>query len=254
MSTHGDSKGLALLLVLVLLTVHVASSCNALQDSYVPQWVPTPPVRVIMRSTADWVKMMFDDDLDGRNRNGIRIVSVLRSGWLIGGGLGYEIMIGRKVPWHDVLYNTTVEKFGDMITFNKGPNDFNYTEVYADLIFEVDTALSSGYVWIMLAGSGVTSFELANLESKHVFWHETLVGTGHTSHIRRLIMIESFFRTMEVSPLSVMTLIVATLIVIFALSPSSGIFKILVGKFRSRDLVGEGKREASLSCPDDSSL
>ncbi len=183
------------------------------------RWVRTPLIRVVVKSTADWVKVMFDDDQDGTNQNGIRIVSVLRAGWQIRGKPEDEITITRKALWHDIRYNTTVEKFGDMVAFNKGPNDFNYTVMYADLTFEVDTSLSTGYIWLMLAGQGVTNFELTNREKGYVFWRETLVGSGHTSHVRRNIMIESFFRTWDVSEYTILTLIACTLLVTFAFSP-----------------------------------
>ena len=183
------------------------------------KWVRTPQIRVVIKSTADWVKMMFDDDQDGSNRNGIRIVSLVQSGWQIGGKEDYEIIISRKMLWHDVRYDTTVSKFGDMVSFNKGPNDFNYTVLFADLVLDVDVGVSTGYVWLMLAGRGTTSFELMNLQNRYVFWRETLLGTGHTSHVRRFIMIESFFRSWDVSSLTIGTLVLCTILVMFAFSP-----------------------------------
>ena len=129
------------------------------------------------------------------------------------------MIISRKMLWHDVRYDTTVSKFGDMVSFNKGPNDFNYTVLFADLVLDVDVGVSAGYVWLMLAGRGTTSFELMNLQNKYIFWRETLIGTGHTSHVRRLIMIESFFRSWDVSSLSIGTLVVCTLLVMLAFSP-----------------------------------
>ncbi len=183
------------------------------------RWVRTPLIRVVIRSTADWIKMMFDDDQDGTNRNGIRIVSVVQFGWQIGGKVDNEIIIKRKWLWHDVRYDTTVEKFGDMVAFNKGPNDFNYTVFFADLVLDVDASVSTGYVWLMLAGRGTTSFELMNLQNEYVFWRVTLIGTGHTSHVRRYIMIESFFRSWDVSALTIATLVACTILVMLAFSP-----------------------------------
>ncbi len=183
------------------------------------KWVRTPQIRVVIKSTADWVKMMFDDDQDGSNQNGIRIVSLVQSGWQIGGKEDYDMKISRKMLWHDVRYDTTVLKFGDMVSFNKGPNDFNYTVLFADLVLDVDVGVSAGYVWLMLAGRGTTSFELMNLQNRYIFWRETLLGTGHTSHVRRFIMIESFFRSWDVSSLTIGTLVLCTILVMFAFSP-----------------------------------
>jgi len=180
-------------------------------------WRSTPPIRVIIRSTADWARVMFDDEL-GNNTNGIRFKYVISYGWLKGNDSDDEITIG-KTTWIDILYNMTVKKTGDIIEFNKQRDDFDYTEMYADIIFETDTHMTTGYFWLMLAGQGITTFQLMRLEYKYDIWEETLRGTGHTSHIKRYIMLNSFFRKWEISPTSVVVLVLIAILVMVLLSP-----------------------------------
>jgi hypothetical protein len=153
-----------------------------------------------MKSTADWGRIMFDDEI-GNNTNGIRFKYILSQGWFKGNGTDDEISVG-KGTWYDVLYNVTVKKTGDIVAFNKQRNDFNYTEMYADIVFEIDVSMISGYVWLMLAGQGTTVFQLINSEPQYTFWQETLSGTGHTRHVRTYIMLDSFFRRWEVESCS----------------------------------------------------
>lgn len=181
------------------------------------RWRETPPIRVVMKSTADWGRIMFDDEV-GNNTNGIRFKYILSCGWLKGNDSRYEISVG-KGTWYDVLYNVTVRKTGDIVAFNKQRNDFNYTEMYADIVFEVDTSMISCYVWLMLAGQGTTVFQLTNLEHQYLLWQETWSGTGHTSHVRRYLMVDSFFRRWEVSPTSVVVLTLLAILMMILLSP-----------------------------------
>jgi len=181
------------------------------------RWRETPPIRVIMKSTADWGRIMFDDEI-GNNTNGIRFKYVVSHGWYKGNGSDDEISVG-KGTWYDVLYNVTVKKTGDIVAFNKQRNDFNYTEMYADIVFEIDVTMISGYVWLMLAGQGTTVFQLINLEHQYTFWQEALSGTGHTRHVRRYVMLDSFFRSWEVSPTSVVVLTLIAILMMVLLSP-----------------------------------
>lgn len=180
-------------------------------------WRETPPIRVIMKSTADWARIMFDDEL-GNNTNGIRFKYVVSYGWLKGNDNDDEITVG-KTTWIDVLYNMTVKKTGDIIEFNKQRDDFDYTEMYADIIFETDLYMTSGYFWLMLAGQGTTTFQLMSLESKSAIWEETLTGTGYTSHVKRYIMLDSFFRKWEISPISIAFLALIVILVMVLLGP-----------------------------------
>jgi len=180
-------------------------------------WRETPPIRVVMRSTADWARIMFDDEV-GNNTNGIRFKYVLAYGWLKGNDSDDEISTG-KSAWYDILYNLTVKKTGDIVAFNKQRNDFDYTEMYADIVFETDMGTITGYVWLMLAGQGITTFQLTNLEGQYVIWEETLSGTGHTRHVKRYVMIDSFFRRWEISPTSIVVLTLIVILVMVLLGP-----------------------------------
>lgn len=181
------------------------------------RWCETPPIRIVMRSTADWGRIMFDDEV-GNNTNGIRFKYILSFGWTKGNDSDDEITVG-KSDWYDVLYNLTVKKTGDIVAFNKQRDDFDYTEMYADIVFETDMGTITGYVWLMLAGQGITTFELTNLQERYTVWEETLSGTGHTRHVRRYVMIDSFFRRWEISPTSIIVLVLIVILVMILLGP-----------------------------------
>jgi hypothetical protein len=181
------------------------------------RWRETPPMRVTMRSTADWGRIMFDDEV-GNNTNGIRFKYILSCRWLNGNDSDDEVSIG-KGTWYDVLYNVTVKKTGDIVAFNKQREDFKYTEMYADVVFEIDAGMISGYIWLMLAGQGITVFQLTNLQDQYTIWQETMSGTGHTRHVRRYIVLDSFFRRWEISPTSVVVLTLMAILMMILLSP-----------------------------------
>lgn len=203
---------------LILPVVSSASIHYETNDSSTTRkWRGTPPARVVMKSTADWGRIMFDDE-EGKNTNGIRFKFILSQGWLKGNGSDDEINVG-KGTWYDVLYNVTIKNTGDIVAFNKQRNDFNYTEMYADIVFEVDLSMISCYVWLMLAGQGTTVFQLISLEHQYMFWQETLSGTGHTRHVKRYIMLDTFFRMWEVSPTSVIVLTMMAILMMVLLSP-----------------------------------
>jgi len=210
------------LLASSLILLHIVSTSASERVVGVPSgpetnWRETPPIRVTMKSTADWARIMFDDEI-GNNTNGIRFKRILSFGWLKGNDSDDEISVG-KGTWYDVLYNVTVRKTGDIVAFNKQRNDFDYAEMYTDIVFETDAGMISGYFWLMLAGQGITTFQLANLEHQYVFWQETLSGTGYTRHVRRYIMSDSFYRRWEVSPTSIAVLTLIALLVMVLLSP-----------------------------------
>jgi len=181
------------------------------------RWRETPPIRVTMRSTADWGRIMFDDEV-GNNTNGIRFKHILSCGWFSGNDSDDEISVG-KGTWYDVLYNVTVKKTGDIVAFNKQREDFSYTEMYADVVFEIDPSMISGYIWLMLAGQGTTVFQLTNLQDQYTIWQETMSGTGHTRHVRRYIVLDSFFKRWEISPTSVVVLTLMAILMMILLSP-----------------------------------
>lgn len=227
MSSHEISRIAVAMINCILLVMSVIPLCGTLTydakgsvgelGNPGASWRETPPIRVVMKSTADWARIMFDDEV-GNNTNGIRFKYVIAYGWLKGNDSDDEISIG-KSAWYDILYNVTVKKTGDIVAFNKQRNDFDYTEMYADIVFETDMGTITGYVWLMLAGQGITTFHLMNLEGRYVVWEETLSGTGHTRHEKRYIMIDSFFRRWEISPTSIAVLTLLVILVMVLLGP-----------------------------------
>jgi hypothetical protein len=146
-----------------------------------------------MRSTADWGRVLFDD-LNGTNSNGLRIKSVISSGWLEGKDSNDQLYAGRKIAWPDTEYDTVVVRKGDMVAFFKGLNDFHYTEAYADLILEVNTDLPRVYVWLMTGGNGTTSFEIVNKDNGGTLWRDIIVATGETQQVKRVMSPQPFFQ------------------------------------------------------------
>ena len=158
-----------------------------------PQWREASPTRVIIRSTADWGRILFDD-LNGTNSNGLRIKSVVGSGWLEGRDSDDLLYAGRKIAWPDTEYDTVVARKGDMLAFFKGLNDFHYTEVYADLILEVNVDLPRVYIWLMTGGKGMTTFEIVSQDTGGTVWRDIVVASGETQQVRRVMSPQPFFR------------------------------------------------------------
>src|SRR3989304_7781372 len=65
------------------------------QDQTGELWREAEPVKVIIDSTADWGRIVFDD-LNGTNTNGLRIRSILSIGWLAGKKDDDGLAPGRK--------------------------------------------------------------------------------------------------------------------------------------------------------------
>ena len=157
------------------------------------QWREASPTRVIIRSNADWGRVLFDD-LNGTNSNGLRIRSVVSSGWLEGKDSDDQLYVGRKMAWPDTEYDTVVARKGDMVAFFKGLNDFHYTEVYADLILEVNVDLPRVYMWVMTGGNGTTSFEIVNQDNGGTLWRDIIVASGETQQVKRVMSPQPFFQ------------------------------------------------------------
>jgi hypothetical protein len=156
------------------------------------QWREASPTRVIIRSTADWGRVLFDD-LNGTNSNGLQIKSVISSGWLEGEDSNDQLYVGRKIPWPDTEFDTIVARKGDMVAFFKGLNDFHYTEVYADLVLEVNIDLPRVYLWLMTGGNGTTSFEIVNKDNGGTLWRDIVVASGETQQVKRVMSPQPFF-------------------------------------------------------------
>ncbi len=150
-----------------------------------PDW-HEEPVRVIIQSTSDWGRILFDD-LNGTNSNGLGINSVLGSGWTTGQDFDDILQAGRKLAWPDQVYGRIVLRHGDLVEFFKGLNDFHYTQVYADLVLKVDASLPQVYVWLMGGGNGTTTFEITSPATGGTIWQDIIVGNTVTQQVRRVM-------------------------------------------------------------------
>ena len=174
--------------VVVLLTLFGPTASGQSQSE---QWNQVEPVKVLIDSTADWGRIMFDD-LNGTNTNGIRIKTVLDAGWIVGKGENNVLDAGRKIPWPDTEYERIVTRRGDMVAFFKGIRNFNYTEAYADLVLEVDTSRPQIYLWLMTGGVGTTTFDIVSAANGGTLWRDVIVGTGETQQLRRVLTPQPF--------------------------------------------------------------
>jgi hypothetical protein len=205
------------------------------------QWRQADPVKVLIDSTADWGRILFDD-LNGTNTNGIKIKSVLGSGWLLGKESDDVLDAGRKVPWPDTDYDRIVTRQGDMVTFFKGLRDFHYTEAYADLVLEIDTSLPQIYVWLMVGGNGTTTFDIVSQTTGGTIWRDVVVGNGETQQVRRVMTPQPFFRAGRAeSAVVVAWLSVVIMTIIFLNFP---ILELVARRVRRR-------READSTQPDE---
>ena len=180
-------------ITLVLLVTMISLSCN-FSSSVAAQggadW-HEEPVRVIIQSTSDWGRILFDD-LNGTNSNGLGIKSVLDSGWSTGQDFDDTLQAGRKLAWPDQVYGQTVLRHGDLVEFFKGLNDFHYTEVYADLVLNVDASLPQVYLWLMGGGNGTTTFEITSPATGGTIWRDIIVGNSVTQQVRRVMSPQPF--------------------------------------------------------------
>ena len=185
------SRGCLVAAFAVLMISQAFSVCSAQINEV--QWREASPTRVIIRSTADWGRVLFDD-LNGTNSNGLRIKSVISSGWLEGEDSNDQLYAGRKIAWPDTEFDTVVARKGDMVAFFKGLNDFHYTEVYADLVLEVNIDLPRVYLWLMTGGNGTTSFEIVNKDNGGTLWRDIIVASGETQQVKRVMSPQPFFQ------------------------------------------------------------
>ena len=233
------------IIILLLLTASIITAANHTQPvagQLLPaEWQETEPMRVIIQSTSDWGRILFDD-LNGTNLNGIRVASVLASGWFTGKYIDYALDVGRKLPWQDQAYNQTIVRHGDLMSFYKGLRDFRYSEVYADVVFDVDLSLPQIYVWLMSGGNGTTTFEINNLADGGTIWRDIIVGNGVTQQVRRVMSPQPFFRPGRSESIVVAAWVsVALVLVIFLNFP---ILELLVYKIKRRRrgrMNGSGK-------------
>jgi hypothetical protein len=185
------------------------------QPSSNEHWIITAPIRVDIKSTADWARIMFDD-ANGSNTNGLRLKQVLGYGWIMGNDENDKIEVGIDLTWYDILYEgETVTKTGDIISFFKENEDFDYVEMYSDVILEVNQELQQVYIFLMIAGKGTTTFQLTNKDTNIIIWKETISGDGRTMHVKRYIPSQNFLRSSTVGSITVISMaVVSTLILI----------------------------------------
>ena len=199
-------------------------------------------MRVIIRSTADWGRILFDD-LNGTNSNGVRIRSVVGTGWLEGRREDDQLYAGRKIAWPDTEYDRVIVRTGDMVACFKGLGDFHYTEVYADLILEINVELPRVYFWLMTGGNGTTTFEIVSQDTGGTIWRDIVVGSGETQQVKRVMSPQPFFRPGRTESTIVVTwLTIAIAVIIFLNLP---ILEVLSQHLptRKRSRVGSGGKK-----------
>jgi hypothetical protein len=217
-------KGIFLvsLLVLILLgstilMVQVLNS-NPRSDIQTTGWQRTPEIRIVMDSTADWARIMFND-IYGTNTNGIRVLKFDAHGWLSGNDSGDRIDAGHGLTFVDVRYNGTVTETGDIVGFFKGNNNFRHTKMYVDVVLDVDMGMNSVYVYLMLAGAGTTTFQFINKGTGIVVWQDSDTGRTFTEYVLRSMPPQVFFTTEEIDTILVLALVIGGLISIIVLNP-----------------------------------
>jgi len=214
---------LAFAVLIISQTAAVSFAANGLEPASrvaevnTNQWREASQVRVIINSTSDWGRILFDD-VNGTNSNGIRIKTVVDYGWLEGKDSDDQLYVGRKFAWPDTEYNATLARKGDMVAFFKGLNDFHSTEAYADLILEVNIDLARVYVWLMTGGKGVTSFEIVSQDTGGTIWRDIIVGSGETQQVKRVMSPQPFFRTGRAESSVLVTWLTIGIIVIVVLN------------------------------------
>jgi hypothetical protein len=216
---------------------------SSVADINAPQWREASPMRVIINSTSDWGRILFDD-LNGTNSNGIRIKTVVDYGWLEGKDSDDQLSVGRKFVWPDTEYNTTVARKGDMVAFFKGLNDFHSTILYADLILEVNIDLPRVYVWLMSGGKGVTSFEIVSQDTGGTIWRDIIVASGETQQVKRIMSPQPFFRAGRAESSVVVTWLTIGILVMIVLNFPilEKLRALLRGKKTAREAASESNR------------
>ena len=228
-------------IALVIVALIIIQACGAgFAEVNTPDWREASPTRVIIRSTADWGRILFDD-LNATNSNGLRIKSVVDSGWLEGRDSDDQLYVGRKIAWPDTEYDRVVARKGDMVAFFKGLNDFHYTEVYADLILEVNVDLPRVNFLLMTGGNGTTSFEIVSQDTGGTIWRDIVVASGETQQVKRVMSPQPFFRPGRTeSTVVVMWLSIVILAIVVLNFPILELLRGSLRKVNSRRTEGGG--------------
>jgi hypothetical protein len=178
-------------------------------------WKETPELRVIMTSTSDWARIMFDD-FNNTHANGIGISRILGCGWFFGNDTDDRIDRGKSLTYVDVIYNTTVARTGDFVGFYKGDNDFSYTRMYVDVTLDINVSAPRRYFYLVVAGAGVTTFQVADKVSGVTLWQETVQGNSFTQYLSRSVSAAAFFpkQTLDSSVVFLLVGLVAVVLVV----------------------------------------
>jgi hypothetical protein len=221
---HERTIAKAVLAISILVLVVLGSTILAVRLLTTPTtsppsqgWQATPEIRVIMDSTADWARIMFND-LGGTNLNGIRAVRFDSHGWLVGNDSNDRIDAGFGLTFVDIIYNQTVVKTGDIVGFFKGNNDFHHTRMYADVDLMVNTNLPQVSIFLMLAGAGTTTFQFINKETGQVIWQDTDTGNSFTQYTRRYMSPDVFFAKEQIQNFYIALLVTGAVVTIVALN------------------------------------
>jgi len=217
----------------------ISDLISRVMEVNVEQWREASPTRVIITSNSDWARILFDD-LNGTNTNGIRIKSVVNYGWLAGREADDQAYAGHKIAWPDTEFDQIITRKGDMVAFFKGLGDFHDTEVYADLVLEVNIALPQVYVWLMTGGKGTTEFVITSQDTGGTIWRDIVVASGETQQVRRIMSPQPFFRAGRTeSSIVVGWLSIAVLVMIVLNFP---ILEALTQRVRGREPEREPER------------
>jgi hypothetical protein len=217
-------KGISLISILVLIILASTLAMvrllhtNPRSDISSTGWQKTPEIRIVMDSTADWARIMFND-LYGTNLNGIRILEFHSHGWLLGNDSSYRIDAGRGLTFLDVIYNSTVVRTGDIVGFFKGNNNFKHSKMFVDVVLEVNMGMMSVSVYLMLAGAGTTTFQFINKETGVVLWEDTETGRSVTQYLPRYMSPQAFFTKESIDTYLVLALVLGAALTIIILNP-----------------------------------
>lgn len=225
-----------ILLSLSVLMVFPLQPLNPVMAQGSAQWRQAEPVKVIIDSSSDWGRIMFDD-LNGTNTNGLRIHSVISAGWTVASDADDVIDAGQKIPWPDTLYNHPITRNGDMVTFLKGVGDFRYTEAYSVLVLDVDVSMPQVYVWLMVGGNGTTTFEIASQTTGGTIWRDVLVGNGETQQVKRIMTPQPFFQTGRTESVVVISWLTFAVVLVLLLN-----FPVLEALRRVKRKVSSGEQ------------
>ena len=235
--------GFAILLISqapgVGLAADVSGLISRVMEVDADQWREASPTRVMITSNSDWARILFDD-LNGTNTNGIRIKSVVNYGWLAGRDADDQVYAGHKIAWPDTEFDQIITRKGDMVAFFKGLGDFHDTEVYADLVLEVNVDLPQVYVWLMTGGKGTTEFVIASQDTGGMIWRDIVVASGETQQVRRVMSPQPFFRAGRTESTIVVTWLTIAILVMIVLN--FPIIEALTQRVRGKEIEREPER------------